>query len=238
MAPLDFFRVRRHLGHRALAERAAAHGQTNMARTKQSVREQKEREKRELRELRERQQRQQHVAEPDDLVCPITMVMFRDPVQLESGHTYERSAIVEHFGNSDRDPLTNMPVDTTYIRTNFAVRSTVERWLLENPGHLPHGWPNRELLAPTQPNRAIFDSGSPTAAVAEVQSDHDIIDSSYRIDWWVRRQCQGSFGFLYQAYVWNLNIQRCRVILDIFWYGLILIWNIVYSIRHLKKIFI
>lgn len=93
--------------------------------------------------------RQQDVAEPEDLVCPITMVMFRDPVQLESGHTYERSAIVEHFRNSDRDPLTNMSVETTSIRTNFAVRSTVERWLLENPDHLPHGWPNRELLAPT-----------------------------------------------------------------------------------------
>ena len=37
-------------------------------------------------------------AEPDVLVCPITRTMFRDPVMVfDSGHTYERSAILSHF---------------------------------------------------------------------------------------------------------------------------------------------
>ena len=37
-------------------------------------------------------------AEPEVLLCPITRTMFRDPVFVfESGHTYERSAILSHF---------------------------------------------------------------------------------------------------------------------------------------------
>ena len=47
-------------------------------------------------------------AEPEELMCPITHAMFRDPVMVvESGHTYERSAILEHFEqrNEAKDPL-------------------------------------------------------------------------------------------------------------------------------------
>ena len=41
------------------------------------------------------------VVEPDVLVCPITRTMFRDPVMVvDSGHTYERSAILSHFGRN------------------------------------------------------------------------------------------------------------------------------------------
>ena len=36
-------------------------------------------------------------AEPEELMCPITRTMFRDPVCGRSGHTYERSAILSHF---------------------------------------------------------------------------------------------------------------------------------------------
>ena len=37
-------------------------------------------------------------AEPEELMCPITRTMFRDPVMLfDSGHTYERGAILAHF---------------------------------------------------------------------------------------------------------------------------------------------
>jgi hypothetical protein len=33
-------------------------------------------------------------AEPEELMCPITRTIFRDPVfVVDSGHTYERSAI-------------------------------------------------------------------------------------------------------------------------------------------------
>ena len=46
--------------------------------------------------------------EPEELLCPISRTVFRDPVVVvESGHTYERSAIVSHFRrNGASDPLT------------------------------------------------------------------------------------------------------------------------------------
>jgi len=48
--------------------------------------------------------------EPEELLCPITRSMFRDPVVLfDSGHTYERSAILSHFDrNGAKDPLTQV----------------------------------------------------------------------------------------------------------------------------------
>ena len=37
-------------------------------------------------------------AEPEELMCPITHAMFRDPVMVfESGHTYERDKVLSHF---------------------------------------------------------------------------------------------------------------------------------------------
>ena len=49
-------------------------------------------------------------AEPEELICPITRTMFRDPVMVvDSGHTYERSAILSHFQrNGAKDPLTGL----------------------------------------------------------------------------------------------------------------------------------
>ena len=36
--------------------------------------------------------------EPEALMCPITRAVYRDPVMVfDSGHTYERSAILAHF---------------------------------------------------------------------------------------------------------------------------------------------
>jgi hypothetical protein len=53
-----------------------------------------------------------HQAGPDppaNLVCPITRCLFEDPViVVETGHTYERRAIEEHFlVNGSTNPLTS-----------------------------------------------------------------------------------------------------------------------------------
>ena len=56
-------------------------------------------------------------AEPEVLLCPITRVMFRDPVMVvDSGHTYERSAILSHFErNGAKDPLTRRALSSTCL---------------------------------------------------------------------------------------------------------------------------
>jgi leucine-rich repeat protein SHOC2 len=92
-----------------------------------------------------------NVEEPAHLMCPITFAMFRDPVMLvESGHTYERAGIEEHLRHSRFDPRSNVRVQSTTLRTNMAMRMTVDAWLEQNPGITPDGWDTREMLPPAR----------------------------------------------------------------------------------------
>jgi leucine-rich repeat protein SHOC2 len=97
-------------------------------------------------------------AEPEELLCPITRAVFRDPVVVvDSGHTYERSAILSHFGrNGARDPLTRRALSSTKVMTNWAVRQIVQAWLDKHPSVTPDGWDSRELLEPSK-DEGIFD---------------------------------------------------------------------------------
>jgi leucine-rich repeat protein SHOC2 len=91
-------------------------------------------------------------AELDVLVCPITRTMFRDPVMVVvSGHTYERNAVLSHFGrNGAKDPLTRLALSSTKVMTNWAVRQIVQDWLDRHPDVTPDGWESRELLEPSE----------------------------------------------------------------------------------------
>ena len=91
------------------------------------------------------------VVEPDVLICPITRNMFRDPVVVvDSGHTYERSAIVSHFRcNGTKDPLTGLALRSAKVMTNWAVRQIVQDWLDKHLDVTPDGWDSRELLQPS-----------------------------------------------------------------------------------------
>ena len=102
-------------------------------------------------------------AEPEVLMCPITRTMFRDPViAVESGHTYERNAILSHFErNGAKDPLTNRALSSTKVMTNWAVRQFAQDWLDRHPGVTPDGWDSRELLEPSSDDgtRTFDDEG-------------------------------------------------------------------------------
>ena len=99
-------------------------------------------------------------AEPEELMCPITRTVFRDPVfVVDSGHTYERSAILSHFErNGAKDPLTRRALSSTKVMTNWAMRNVVQAWLDKHPGLTPDGWDSRELLEPSKDDGTrIFD---------------------------------------------------------------------------------
>ena len=102
-------------------------------------------------------------AEPEVLLCPITRVMFRDPVMVvDSGHTYERSAILSHFErNGAKDPLTRRALSSTKVMTIWAMRNVVQAWLDRHPDVTPDGWDSRELLEPSKDDgtRMIEDEG-------------------------------------------------------------------------------
>ena len=102
-------------------------------------------------------------AEPEELICPITLNMFRDPVfVVDSGHTYERSAILSHFQqNGAKDPLTRRALSSTKVTTIWAMRNVVQAWLDKHPGVTPDGWDSRELLEPSKDDgtRTFDDEG-------------------------------------------------------------------------------
>jgi leucine-rich repeat protein SHOC2 len=102
-------------------------------------------------------------AEPEELMCPITRTMFRDPVfVVDSGHTYERSAILSHFErNGAKEPLTRRALSSTKVMTNWAMRNVVQAWLDKHPGVTPDGWDSRELLEPSKDDgtRSFDDEG-------------------------------------------------------------------------------
>ncbi len=101
--------------------------------------------------------------EPEELSCPIMRTMFRNPVMVvESGHTYERGAILAHFErNGAKDPLTRRALSSTKVMTNWAMRNVVQAWLDKHPGVTPDGWDSRELLDPSRDDgtRIIDDEG-------------------------------------------------------------------------------
>ena len=102
-------------------------------------------------------------AEPEELMCPITRTMFRDPVfVVDSGHTYERSAILSHFErNGAKDPLTRRALSSTKVMTLWSMRNVVQAWLDKHPSVTPDGWDSRELLEPSKDDgtRTFDDEG-------------------------------------------------------------------------------
>jgi len=98
------------------------------------------------------------VEPPESLCCPITLLLFRDPVIISTGFTYERSAIHTYWEkkglrSGPRCPKTNLIVDPSKVITNWAVRASVEKWLDDNLAYVPAGWETRELL-PTPRRRS------------------------------------------------------------------------------------
>ena len=102
-------------------------------------------------------------AEPELLMCPLTRAVFRDPVMVvDSGHTYERNDILEHFRrNGAKDPLTRRALSSTKVMTIWSMRNVVQAWLDKHPGVTPDGWDSRELLEPSNDDgtRTFDDAG-------------------------------------------------------------------------------
>ena len=69
---------------------------------------------------------------PPEFECPITLAIMTNPVVGDDGQTYERSAI-EHWlsdpRNQGRSPITRAHMRLDTLRTNFALKSQIERFL-------------------------------------------------------------------------------------------------------------
>ena len=87
---------------------------------------------------------------PGYLMCIINRELFRYPVVIDSGHTYEHRAIFDWFmtlkrdNEPLRDPLTKVLVSDKMM-PNFLARQAVQKFLDENLDYVPSGWKTRDL---------------------------------------------------------------------------------------------
>jgi len=66
---------------------------------------------------------------PNELVCPITQEIMFDPVVASDGRTYERNAIQRWLSTKNTSPMTKEPIIDKTLRTNWAIRSAIQRFL-------------------------------------------------------------------------------------------------------------
>lgn len=71
---------------------------------------------------------------PDTYFCPISFHLFRDPVLLQSGQTYERSAIQRWLSEGGSIcPVTGIELpQPVVLSSNVALRQAIEDWALRN----------------------------------------------------------------------------------------------------------
>ena len=55
-----------------------------------------------------------------NLICPITHMIYKDPVLASDGITYEREAINTWLEASDKSPLTNIVLENNILHRNIA----------------------------------------------------------------------------------------------------------------------
>ena len=71
---------------------------------------------------------------PPEFECPILLTTMTDPVIGDDYQTYERAAIVHWLSdprNQGRSPITRAPMRIDSLRTNFALKSQIERFLAQ-----------------------------------------------------------------------------------------------------------
>eukprot|EP01036_Dinobryon_divergens_P025094 gene25094-33609_t len=65
---------------------------------------------------------------PNFLICPISHVIFVDPVTTAFGHTYSRVHIEAWFQTHDTDPRSNGRVPSKALIPNYAIRAALEEY--------------------------------------------------------------------------------------------------------------
>lgn len=64
----------------------------------------------------------------DGMCCPITQEIMREPVIIETGHTFERKAIDAWFSQNNTCPITRKTLRSkTYIKV-YSLKRTISSW--------------------------------------------------------------------------------------------------------------
>lgn len=70
---------------------------------------------------------------PQDFTCPLTGFVFDDPVTLETGQNFDRTAITEWFEKANKTcPVTGITLESRAVpKTNFILKRIVDSWKSE-----------------------------------------------------------------------------------------------------------
>ena len=79
-----------------------------------------------LRSVRGRARMANEVA--SEMRCPLTGLLFEDPVMTIGGNTFEKAAIEAHLKEHDTDPVTGETLDSKVLIPNHAMRRAVEQF--------------------------------------------------------------------------------------------------------------
>ncbi|KAK9806977.1 hypothetical protein WJX72_009234 [[Myrmecia] bisecta] len=61
----------------------------------------------------------------EEMCCPITQELMRDPVIAEDGHTYDRAAMEQWLSKHDTSPMTNEALTSKALFPNLIVRRLI-----------------------------------------------------------------------------------------------------------------
>lgn len=70
---------------------------------------------------------------PMNFLCPITHEVMEEPVIIETGHTYEKSAIEYWLKENTTCPLTGLEVKSKKLQSNYYLKSSIDEWKVKNP---------------------------------------------------------------------------------------------------------
>ena len=66
---------------------------------------------------------------PNDLQCPISQELMRDPVVAADGRTYERAQIAEWIRSHNTSPMTNERLNHKHLCSNDIARERVRQFI-------------------------------------------------------------------------------------------------------------
>lgn len=69
----------------------------------------------------------------ENLICPISLCVFYDPVIAEDGFTYERESILRILNSTNISPMTNQTFKSANLISNKAMKSLCCEFLSKNP---------------------------------------------------------------------------------------------------------
>ncbi|TMX02498.1 hypothetical protein EJD97_021356 [Solanum chilense] len=70
---------------------------------------------------------------PDELRCPISLDLIRDPVIVSSGHTYDRNSIAQWINSGHHTcPISGQKLIHMALIPNYALKSLIQQWCQDN----------------------------------------------------------------------------------------------------------